>query len=132
MESVWDVDVELVESWLLALDQGSYEQVTAALELLAERGPPDPATRSWTFEHLGRGREAGSKARKCGVHNVHTLAVGLGRTGAGLGRTRHVFGTSPCFRGLEPGSSPTSGTCFPRSGAFLPLSVHNPFGGLFS
>ncbi len=44
------------------------------------------------------------------VHNVHTLAVGLGRTGAGSGRTRHVFRSSLCFRGLEPGSSPTLGT----------------------
>ncbi len=32
--------------------------------------------------------------RKKGVHNVHTLAVGLGRTGAGSGRTRRVFGRS--------------------------------------
>jgi len=39
MESVWNVDVELVEPWLLGLDQDSYEQVIAALELLAERGP---------------------------------------------------------------------------------------------
>ncbi len=29
----------LVEEWLLALDRSSYEQVVAALELLAERGP---------------------------------------------------------------------------------------------
>jgi hypothetical protein len=36
---MWDVDVDLVESWLSALDQASYEQVVAALELLAERGP---------------------------------------------------------------------------------------------
>jgi len=41
---------------------------------------------------------------------VHTLAVGLGRTGAGLGRTRHVFRSSQYFQGLEPGSSPTSGS----------------------
>jgi hypothetical protein len=32
-------DVELVEAWLYELDQGSYEQVIAALELLADRGP---------------------------------------------------------------------------------------------
>lgn len=31
--------MDLVESWLSALDQASYEQVVAALELLAERGP---------------------------------------------------------------------------------------------
>lgn len=36
---VWDVDIELVEEWLTLLDQSSYEQVIAALELLAERGP---------------------------------------------------------------------------------------------
>ena len=35
----WTVEVGLVEEWLLALDQSSYEQVVAALELLAERGP---------------------------------------------------------------------------------------------
>ncbi len=51
-----------------------------------------------------------SLSEKWGVHNVHTLAVGLGRTGAGLARTRHVSGTSQCFRGPECGSSPTSGT----------------------
>ena len=27
------------QSWLIALDQSSYEQVVAALELLGERGP---------------------------------------------------------------------------------------------
>ena len=36
---MWAIDVELVEEWLAALDQSSYEQVVAALELLAERGP---------------------------------------------------------------------------------------------
>jgi hypothetical protein len=39
MDSMWNVDVGLVEPWLLGLDQDSYEQVVAALELLAERGP---------------------------------------------------------------------------------------------
>ena len=36
---VWEVDLEFVKSWLDDLDQGSYEQVVAALELLEERGP---------------------------------------------------------------------------------------------
>jgi hypothetical protein len=36
---MWSVDVELVTDWLASLDQSSYEQVVAALELLAERGP---------------------------------------------------------------------------------------------
>ncbi|MDP8017635.1 type II toxin-antitoxin system RelE/ParE family toxin [Prescottella equi] len=35
----WDVDLELIEDWLTELDQQSYEQVVAALELLQERGP---------------------------------------------------------------------------------------------
>ena len=33
------MNVEFVESWLRELDQDSYEQVVAALELLEERGP---------------------------------------------------------------------------------------------
>lgn len=40
---MWDVDLELIEPWLDGLDQGSYEQVLAAVELLRDRGP-----------HLGR------------------------------------------------------------------------------
>jgi hypothetical protein len=35
----WSIDISLVEEWLTALDQSSYEQVVAALELLAEYGP---------------------------------------------------------------------------------------------
>lgn len=37
---VWTIELALVESWLDQLDQSSYEQVVAALELLAEAGPP--------------------------------------------------------------------------------------------
>lgn len=36
---MWNVDVDLVEAWLSVLDDDSYVQVIAALELLAERGP---------------------------------------------------------------------------------------------
>ena len=54
-----------------------------------------------------------------GVDSVHTLGHGLGRTGAGLGRIAEDFGGVASIQGLEPGSSPTSGTCFPCSGAFL-------------
>ncbi|BCW66791.1 hypothetical protein NicSoilB4_15540 [Arthrobacter sp. NicSoilB4] len=56
--------------------------------------------------------------KKEGVHIVHTLGFGSGRTGAGLGRIAEVFGGAAEIQGLEPGSSPTSGTCFPCSGAF--------------
>ena len=62
-----------------------------------------------------------------GVDSVHTLGLGLGRTGAGLGRIPHVSAGVQCLQGLEPGSSPTSGTCFPCSGACGPLSVHKLF-----
>ena len=62
--------------------------------------------------------EAFSRARVGGVDSVHTLGHGLGRTGAGLGRIPHVSAGVQCLQGLEPGSSPTSGTCFPCSGAF--------------
>lgn len=33
MGSMWNVDVGLVEPWLFGLDQDSYEQIVAALEL---------------------------------------------------------------------------------------------------
>ena len=36
---MWNVDVDLVEAWLSVLNDDSYAQVIAALELLAERGP---------------------------------------------------------------------------------------------
>jgi hypothetical protein len=46
--------------------------------------------------------------QKEGVDTVHTLGVGPGRTGAGLGRIPHVSGGAQCLQGLEYGSSPTS------------------------
>ena len=36
---MWSVDVEQVADWLASLDDRSYEQVFAAIELLQERGP---------------------------------------------------------------------------------------------
>jgi hypothetical protein len=36
---MWELELKLIEGWLLDLDEDSYEQVVAALELLAERGP---------------------------------------------------------------------------------------------
>lgn len=39
----WTLNVALIERWLLSLEASSYDQVLAALELLAEHGP-----------HLGR------------------------------------------------------------------------------
>ncbi len=39
MAGGWEVEVDPVVDWLVGLDQKSYEQVIAALEFLAERGP---------------------------------------------------------------------------------------------
>lgn len=39
----WIIDTELIEEWLMGLDDSSYGQVVAAPELLGDRGP-----------HLGR------------------------------------------------------------------------------
>ena len=44
-----------------------------------------------------------------------------------LGRIAEDFGGVTEIQRLEPGSSPTSGTCFPCSGACGPLSVHKLF-----
>lgn len=38
-EVMWSVDIELIAGWLASLDQGSREQVVAAIELLEDRGP---------------------------------------------------------------------------------------------
>jgi hypothetical protein len=74
--------------------------------------------------------------RKEGVHCVHTLGLRLGHTDAGRSRIGDVFGGVADFQGPEPGSSPTSGTCFPCSGACGPLNVYKspfmvPCGGSF-
>jgi hypothetical protein len=72
-------------------------------------------------------RSVCAEGRIWDVHNVHTLGFGFSRTDAGLGRIAEVSATSQCFQGSESGSSPTSGTCFPCSGACRPLSVHKLF-----
>ena len=36
---VWEVDVELIEDWLKAVDDDTYDQIGAAIEVLAEHGP---------------------------------------------------------------------------------------------
>jgi hypothetical protein len=64
---------------------------------------------------------------KGGVQNVHTRGFGSGRTGGGLGRIAEVFAGVASLQGKKHGSSPTSGTYFPCSGACGPLSVHKLF-----
>ena len=39
LKGMWEVDVTLIADWLRSLDQTSYEQVIAALEVLRDRGP---------------------------------------------------------------------------------------------
>ena len=36
---MWSVDIEPIARWLASLDEGSREQVVAAIELLEDRGP---------------------------------------------------------------------------------------------
>jgi hypothetical protein len=59
-----------------------------------------------------------------GAYNVHTLDIGSGGTGFGSGRIPHVFAEAQCLQGRECSWSPTSGTCFPCSGACGQLSVY--------
>ena len=39
LNGMWEVDITLIADWLRSLDQTSYEQVIAALEVLRDRGP---------------------------------------------------------------------------------------------
>ena len=76
-------------------------RTVTGLELLARHGRRRPS-------NAGQG-----ECEKEGVHNVHTLGVGLGRINVGLGRFGDVFGGGQCLQGVKAGSSPTSGTVFP-------------------
>jgi hypothetical protein len=62
--------------------------------------------------------------KKEGVYKARTLGFASGRIWAGLGWSQHVSGETQCLRGRECSSSPTSGTCFPCSGACAPLNVY--------
>jgi hypothetical protein len=53
------------------------------------------------------------------VYIVHILGCGSGCMWVGSGRIRYVSGSSQCSPGLECSSSPTSGTVFPQSSAYL-------------
>ena len=35
----WEIDVELIDDWFKAVDDGTYDQVVAALQILTEHGP---------------------------------------------------------------------------------------------
>ena len=55
MSSKWEVDLDLVEAWLLELDQRSYELVIAAVELLGETVPnwDAPSSTPWWVPDTG-------------------------------------------------------------------------------
>lgn len=36
---VWEVDIELIEEWLREVDDDTYDQIGAAIEILGEHGP---------------------------------------------------------------------------------------------
>ncbi len=82
--AAWDVRVlEEVESWLLALDDGSYDLVAAAIDKLAEDGPA-----------LGRplvDKIAGSR-----IHNLKELRPGS----AGSSEIRILFVFDPRRRAV--------------------------------
>lgn len=97
-----------------------------ALPPMREASPTawDAATSSSSqcFEHgTNRVPSTGERGWRCGcaerlfwgVHNVHTLGVGLCRTGAGSGRIAYVSGGVAGLQGQECSSSPTLGTRFP-------------------
>lgn len=63
----WVIDLALVESWLLGLDQRSYEQVVAAVELVIEHGP-------------GLGRPLVDTVQTSRHRNMKELRTGSSRT----------------------------------------------------
>ncbi|MDN5547892.1 MAG: type II toxin-antitoxin system RelE/ParE family toxin [Rhodococcus sp. (in: high G+C Gram-positive bacteria)] len=81
--SIWSVDVELVEDWLAQLDQSSYEQVVAALELLEERGPQlgrplvdtVTASRHKNMKELRPGSSGRSELRVLFAFDPHRKAI---------------------------------------------------------
>jgi len=64
---------------------------------------------------------------KTDVYSAHTMGFGSGRTSTGLVRIGYVSAGAQCLQGRGCSSSPTSGTCFPCSGAYGPLSVDKLF-----
>jgi hypothetical protein len=82
------------------------------LLIIFERITPGPDGR------LSNPVEVAEVRKEEGVHNVHTLGFGSGRTGGGLGRIAEVFGEVAEIQGLESGSSPTSGTISHVRGVF--------------
>ena len=84
-------------------------------------GPPGSGLRASRRRHLWIEHRCGQK-RGCvqGTHFGLRIGPYLGRTGSESACIRET----QCLRGRECSSSPTSGTCFPCSGACGPLTVY--------
>ena len=80
---MWAVDVQLVAGWLRELDDDSYEQVMAALELLASQGP-----------HLGR--PVVDSVRHSRHRNMKELRPGS----SGRSELRVLFAFDPARRAI--------------------------------
>jgi len=86
-------------------------------------GPvPETYSSSWSeiaprpdgpYKQPGWDRRGGPKE---GVHNVHTLGFGSGRTGSGLGRIAEVSGERRIFKGRNPVRVPPRARVFPVQG----------------
>ena len=109
-----------VRAWRVVGNERGQDPVAYGVDLLRQdqvfRGGEEAARLSMQGAAIWRRPLEG---RIGGVDNVHTLGRGLGHTGAGPARTRHVSGGVQCLQALEPGSSPTSGTVFPQFRGFL-------------
>ena len=84
----------------------------------------------WPFRWVLRSALGCPECGKGRVYKVHTFGFGSRRMWVGSGRIPYVSVGVKCLQGRECSSSPTSGTCFPCSGACGPLSVYkSPFMG---
>ncbi|WP_217496279.1 type II toxin-antitoxin system RelE/ParE family toxin [Arthrobacter sp. 24S4-2] len=134
---MWNVDVGLVEPRLLGLDQDSYEQIVAALELLAERGPQlgrplvDTVVRSRhkNMKELrpgSSGRSDRSRTRRRTNPDRLTKRLGAIRDGSRLARTaRFKRWKKWCAQCAHPGPRARSyrGRIGPDSGCFRGIPV---------
>lgn len=85
MVGQWGVDVSHIDEWLVGLDEDSYEQVIAALELLSERGPTlgrplvdrISSSRHHNMKELRPGSSGRSEIRILFAFDPHRTAVQL-------------------------------------------------------
>ena len=100
-------------------------------------GPgPETYSSSWSeiaprpdgpYKQPGWDRRSGPKE---GVHNVHTLGFGSGRTGSGLGRIAEVSGERRIFKGRNPVRVPPRARVFRFGGLWASESAQGFSDGL--